>query len=190
MPSTERPTDLILHGGRIRTMSPDGALAQAVAIAGNRVTALGTDRDVLRLRGPHPRVVDLRGRTALPGFTDAHTHPISGGLRHVECDLDRFDTAEDHLAAIAAYAAANPDREWIGGPLPWPVPRPGPRIPRSAASSATRTARRWACSRRQPRSSLPGSSRLTTRRRSSGLSSTRRPSSTPPASPPGRTPTS
>ena len=115
MYSTERTPDLILHGGRMRTMSPDGAVAQAVAIAGDRVTALGTDRGVLRLRGPRTRVVDLRGRTALPGFTDAHTHPISGGLRHVECDLDRFDTAEDHLAAVAAYAAANPDREWIVG---------------------------------------------------------------------------
>lgn len=115
MPSLNRAPELILHGGRIRTMSPDRAVAQAVAIAGDRVTALGADRDVLKLRGPRTRVVDLRGRTALPGFTDAHTHPISGGLRHVECDLDRFDSVEDHLGAVAAYAAANPDREWIVG---------------------------------------------------------------------------
>ncbi len=120
MPSSDRAPEnrapeLILHGGRIRTMSPDRAVAPAVAITGDRVTALGTDRDVLALRGPGTRVVNLRGRTALPGFTDAHTHPVSGGLRHVECDLDRFDTAEDHLAAVAAYAAANPDLEWIVG---------------------------------------------------------------------------
>jgi len=96
-------------------MSPDGAVARAMAIAGDRIAALGADRDILALRGPRTRVIDLRGRTALPGFTDAHTHPISGGLRHVECDLDRFDTAEDHLGAVAAYAAANPNREWIVG---------------------------------------------------------------------------
>ncbi len=115
MPPTDRTPELILHGGHIRTMSPDGAVARAMAIAGDRIAALGADRDILALRGPRTRVIDLRGRTALPGFTDAHTHPISGGLRHVECDLDRFDTAEDHLGAVAAYAAANPNREWIVG---------------------------------------------------------------------------
>src|SRR3990167_179137 len=116
---------LILHGGRVRTMAPNGSLsartdaapitATAIAVAGDRVTALGSDRDVLALRGPRTRVVDLRGRTVLPGFTDAHTHPVSGGLRHVECDLDRFDTEAAHLAAVAAYAAAHPDRAWIVG---------------------------------------------------------------------------
>jgi predicted amidohydrolase YtcJ len=117
--------DLILHGGRIRTMAPgvdgpaatdgDRPAATAVAVAGVRVAALGSDRDVLALRGRRTRVVDLRGRTVLPGFTDAHTHPVSGGLRHVECDLDRFDTEAAHLAAVAAYAAAHPDRAWIVG---------------------------------------------------------------------------
>ena len=88
---------------------------EALAVASDRIVAIGADRDILRLRGPGTRVIDLRGRTVLPGFTDAHTHPISGGLRHVECDLDRFDTADDHLAAVAAYAAAHPDRAWIVG---------------------------------------------------------------------------
>jgi len=110
-----RDPDLILHGGRIRTMSPDDAIASAVAIVSDRVTALGSDRDVLRLRGPRTRVVDLRGRSVVPGFTDAHVHPVSGGLRHIECALDRFDRAEDHLAAVAAYAATHPDLEWIVG---------------------------------------------------------------------------
>ena len=107
--------DLILRNGRIRTMGPDRAGADAVAIAGERIQALGSDADVLALRGPRTRVVDLRGRTVVPGFTDAHTHPVSGGLRHVECDLDRFDRLEDHLAAIAAYAEAHPDEAWIRG---------------------------------------------------------------------------
>ncbi len=109
--------DLILHGGRIRTMGPTDPdpRAEALAVTGDRVIAIGADRDVLRGRGPGTRVIDLHGRTVLPGFTDAHTHPISGGLRHVECDLDRFDTAADHLAAVVAYAAAHLDRAWIVG---------------------------------------------------------------------------
>ena len=54
-----------------------------MAISGDRIVALGAERDVLDLRGRRTRVIDLRNRTVLPGFTDAHTHPISGGLRHV-----------------------------------------------------------------------------------------------------------
>jgi predicted amidohydrolase YtcJ len=115
MPTSTRIPDLILHGGRARTMDPDGAVTEAVAISSDRIVAVGADREILALRGPRTRVIELRGRTVLPGFTDAHTHPISGGLRHIECDLDRFDTVEDHLAAIAAYAAAHPDHEWIVG---------------------------------------------------------------------------
>ena len=86
-----------------------------MAISGDRIVALGAERDVLDLRGRPTRVIDLRNRTVLPGFTDAHTHPISGGLRHVECDLDRFDSVEEHLTAVAAYAASHPDLEWIVG---------------------------------------------------------------------------
>jgi hypothetical protein len=115
MPLQAQVPDLILHGGRVRTMSPAGAVTEAVAITGDGIAALGTDRQVLALRAPRTRVIELRGRTVLPGFTDAHTHPVSGGLRHVECDLDRFDTAAEHLAAVAAYAAAHPEREWIAG---------------------------------------------------------------------------
>ena len=107
--------DLILRGGSIRTMGPAGSRATAIAVAGDRILAVGGDLDVLGLRGPRTRVIDLRGRTVLPGFTDAHTHPISGGLRHIECDLDRFDTVEKHLAAVAAYAAGHPELEWIVG---------------------------------------------------------------------------
>ncbi|MEO7665284.1 MAG: amidohydrolase [Candidatus Limnocylindrales bacterium] len=110
-----RTPDLILHGGHVRTMNVAGDRSEAVAIAGDRVAALGSNRDILALRGPRTRVVDLRGRTVLPGFTDAHSHPISGGLRHVECDLDRFSRAEDHVAAVARYAAANPGKAWIVG---------------------------------------------------------------------------
>jgi len=115
MPQPAHAADLILHRGRVMKMAPDGAEVEAIAVAGDRIVALGEDRDALALRGPRSRVVDLRGRTVLPGFTDAHTHPVSGGLRHVECSLDRFATAEDLVRAVAAYAAANPDRAWIVG---------------------------------------------------------------------------
>jgi predicted amidohydrolase YtcJ len=96
-------------------MDAAGSVVEAVAIAGNRIAALGRDADVLRLRGPRTRVVDLRGRTVLPGFTDAHVHPLGGGLKHIECALDRFDGAENLARAVGDYAAAHPELDWIVG---------------------------------------------------------------------------
>ncbi|MEO8208772.1 MAG: amidohydrolase [Chloroflexota bacterium] len=107
--------DVILFAGRIRTMDPSGSVVSALAVAGDRVVALGSDRWVLSLRGPRTRLIDLRGRSVLPGFTDAHTHPVSGGLRHIQCDLDRFSTERELLLAIGRYAEAHPERAWIAG---------------------------------------------------------------------------
>jgi predicted amidohydrolase YtcJ len=98
-------------------MAPDGEspARTALAISGDRITALGPDRDVLASRGPRTRVIDLHGRTVTPGFTDAHCHPVGGGLKRIECALDRTFTAEDSIAAVADFAAAHPDQEWIVG---------------------------------------------------------------------------
>ena len=115
MAATTPAPELILHGGRVRTMAPDGAIAEAVAVAGARIVALGANGDVLARGGPRTRVVDLHRRSVVPGFTDAHTHPVSGGLRKHECDLDRFEGEADHVAAVRAYAAGHPEREWIVG---------------------------------------------------------------------------
>jgi len=109
------PVSLILHGGHVRTMDGAGTVASAMAVAGDRVVGLGPDREVLALRGPRTRVIELRGRSVVPGFTDAHSHPLSAGLRHVECSLDRFFTEPELVATVAAYAAAHPEREWILG---------------------------------------------------------------------------
>ncbi|MEW5991251.1 MAG: amidohydrolase [Chloroflexota bacterium] len=108
--------DLVLYDGHIRTMEPGGRTKpSAISISGDRILGLGTDADILAQRGPGTRVIDLCGRTVTPGFTDAHCHPVFGGLRRVECSLDRFSSVEDHLAAVAAFAAANPERAWISG---------------------------------------------------------------------------
>ena len=59
--------------------------------------------------------VDLAGGLLAPGFVDAHVHVVQGGLERIRCDLSELSTREDYLAAIAAYAAAHPDRPWILG---------------------------------------------------------------------------
>ncbi|MGV9245638.1 amidohydrolase [Streptomyces sp. NPDC003710] len=104
--------DLLFTGGPVLT--PDGPLTTSVAVAGDRIAAVG-DRAARELTGPRTEVVDLAGRLLLPGFQDAHVHPVPAGLELTRCDLTRARTAEDTLAAVRAYAEAHPDREWITG---------------------------------------------------------------------------
>ncbi len=72
--------------------------------------------DALRaMAGPSTRVVDLGGGLLIPGFQDAHVHPLQGGLGRLTCDLTPYSTAAEYLAAIADYAESRPDLEWITG---------------------------------------------------------------------------
>ncbi|WP_406335269.1 amidohydrolase [Streptomyces sp. NBC_00203] len=104
--------DLLFTGGPVLT--PAGRTATAVAVTGDRITAVG-NAEVHDLTGPRTEVVDLAGRLLLPGFQDAHVHPVPAGLELTQCDLTGARTAEDTLAAVRAYADAHPDREWITG---------------------------------------------------------------------------
>ncbi len=83
-----------------------------VLVDAGRVVAVGPD---VRTQGAGADVVDLAGGLLSPGFTDAHVHPIQGGLERQRCDLSELDTREEFLDAIAAYAAAHPEAEWITG---------------------------------------------------------------------------
>ncbi len=107
--------DLVLTGGRIFTADAARSWAQALAVTGGRVSAVGGDAEVLRHAGPRTRVVDLRGRTVTPGFGDSHVHPISTGVDRLHCDLTGGSGIDEHLERIAAYAAANPELPWILG---------------------------------------------------------------------------
>ncbi|MFC7262829.1 amidohydrolase [Streptomyces lutosisoli] len=104
--------DLLFTGGPVLT--PEGPRASAVAVTGERITAVG-GAEVLELRGPRTEVVDLAGRLLLPGFQDAHVHPLPAGLELTQCDLTGTKTAAETLAAVRAYADAHPEREWITG---------------------------------------------------------------------------
>jgi predicted amidohydrolase YtcJ len=107
--------DLILTGGRIFTGDAAKTWAEALAVRGNRIVAVGADRDVRPLVGPGTRVIELRGRTVTAGFQDAHVHPTHGGLARIRCELHDARGRDEYLRLIAEYAAANPDREWILG---------------------------------------------------------------------------
>jgi hypothetical protein len=111
----DRPADFVLVGGRVWTLDADRPWASAVAIAGGRIAAVGGDRDVGGLIGPATRRIDLRGRLLVPGFQDAHVHPVTAGLSAERCDLHGIRTKAEYLAAITRYAADHPQREWIEG---------------------------------------------------------------------------
>jgi predicted amidohydrolase YtcJ len=104
--------DLLFTGGPVLT--PEGRTATAVAVTGDRITAVGHD-EVHELAGPRTEVVDLAGRLLLPGFQDAHVHPVPAGLELTQCDLTGTSTAAETVAAVRAYADAHPEREWILG---------------------------------------------------------------------------
>ncbi|NEA33206.1 amidohydrolase [Streptomyces sp. SID13031] len=84
----------------------------SVAVSSGRITWAGPQ---LAAVGPDTEVVDLKGGLLLPGFVDAHIHPVQGGLERARCDLSPLSGRVATLAAIAAYAIAHPEAEWILG---------------------------------------------------------------------------
>ncbi|WP_405828406.1 amidohydrolase [Streptomyces sp. NBC_01176] len=103
--------DLLFTGGPVLT--PEGPTVTEVAVTGDRITAVGAS--ARELTGPRTEVVDLAGRLLLPGFQDAHLHPVPAGLELAQCDLTGARTAEETVRAVRAYADAHPGREWITG---------------------------------------------------------------------------
>lgn len=113
MPDTA-PADLVFTGGPVHTLSPARSRATSVAVRGERIVAVGHD-EVRELIGPATEVVDLKGKLLIPGFQDAHAHPVGGGMELGQCDLSGATTLDEYRRRIAAYARAHPDTEWITG---------------------------------------------------------------------------
>ena len=112
----------VFHNGRIFRSDPARTWAEAVAIAGGRIVAVGGWGEVAELIGPGTEVTDLDGRYLGAGFQDAHIHPHSGGQQMVACDLTGCRDAADVFRVVAEYAADHPDLEWIHGGgwrFPW-----------------------------------------------------------------------
>ena len=103
--------DLVFTGGPVHTAR---GRASTVAVRGERIFAVGHD-DVRELIGPRTEVVDLAGRLLIPGFQDAHVHPVGGGLELGQCDLTGAVTLEECRRRIRAYADAHRDLPWVTG---------------------------------------------------------------------------
>jgi predicted amidohydrolase YtcJ len=121
--------DLIITHANIRTMDEAHPRAQAVAVLGDRIIAVGSDAEVEGLRGPNTRTIDAGGKLLLPGFNDAHVHFVSGGLQLDAVQLNDVTSMDEFVRRVAAQARKTPKGEWIqsgdwdetkwpGSPLP------------------------------------------------------------------------
>jgi len=116
MAESEAPADLVLVGGAVSTMDADRRTAAGVAVRDGRVVAIGTAAEADQLRGPRTRRIDLIGRTLVPGFHDAHVHPVMAGINLTRCPLhDLAPEAPVYLEAIRTYAQARPAAPWVIG---------------------------------------------------------------------------
>src|SRR3989442_7220535 len=108
--------ELILARGRIRTLGKGGLTHQShLAIAGGRVIACG-GREVMGLRGPRTRFVDLDGSAVLPGFNDAHAHVVYYGLTRFAADLTGSRGLDDRLERLQEHGQSLGSGEWQHGP--------------------------------------------------------------------------
>lgn len=105
--------DIVFRGGPVHVGDGARTRAQALAVRGERIVAVGPEADAMAADARE--VVDLAGRLLIPGFQDAHVHPVGAGVELGACDLSHGDTIADYEAAVAEYAATHPEVEWITG---------------------------------------------------------------------------
>ena len=109
------PVDLIVFNGKVYTADASGSMAEAVAVRGNQILRVGSNREINRLRRPQTIVVDAQGAAVLPGFNDPNTRFIDGGLALSGVDLTDATSIEEIQARVRIWAESNPDHEWIVG---------------------------------------------------------------------------
>lgn len=107
--------DLLILNATVRTMDPTQPAASAVAIAGNRILAVGATADLRPLAGPKTRVIDAGGKSVLPGFNDAHVHWLSGGFSITNVDLRDATSPAEFARRIGEFAKQLPQGRWILG---------------------------------------------------------------------------
>jgi len=106
---------LILHNGKFWTVNAAQPEAEAVAISGNRIVAVGSSADMLALRGGRTSVIDLQGRRVLPGFNDAHVHFLRGGMDLTGPQLRYSKSQDEFRNTIAEFTRHLPTGRWITG---------------------------------------------------------------------------
>jgi predicted amidohydrolase YtcJ len=112
----QQAPDLVLFHGRVFTSDPANRWAEAVAIRGNRIVAVGTDSAVTALAGDSTKKIDLRGHLVIPGINDAHTHQMPAPER-IHLALNRDPGSEDLLLGVGSGNDETPSTTWIFGEI-------------------------------------------------------------------------
>jgi predicted amidohydrolase YtcJ len=107
-------TDTILFNGRVTTLDPANPVATAVALADGLFAAVGDDQEIMALRTATTVLIDLAGRTVIPGLNDSHTHLIRGGLNYnMELRWDGVPSLADALRMLRTQALRTPPPQWV-----------------------------------------------------------------------------
>ncbi len=109
------PADIVVLNGKVWTVDPGKPRAEAVAVVGDRIAAIGTNEEIKKWVGPKTRTVDARGKTVLPGLIDAHVHFVTGGFDVGGVQLKDAKTPDEFAQRIGEFAKARPKGEWIEG---------------------------------------------------------------------------
>jgi predicted amidohydrolase YtcJ len=109
----DNPADLIVHNGKVLTVDAKFTTAEAVAVRGGKVVAVGTNADVLKLKGPKTRVIDAGDNTVMPGLYDSHTHPVGAATSEMGDATPLLRSIPEVLDFIKKRTADTPEGKWI-----------------------------------------------------------------------------
>jgi predicted amidohydrolase YtcJ len=112
--TAQPPDSLILHG-RVYTVSASKPWAEAVAIRGEKIIAVGSDADIEKLRGANTKVIDAGGKLVLPGFVDCHIHFLEGSISLGQANIESAKNPADIQRILREYAAKHTGDGWILG---------------------------------------------------------------------------
>lgn len=109
----DEPATLIVHNGKVLTVDAKFSRAEAVAVRDAKIVAVGTDADVLKLRGPKTRVIDAGGRTVMPGLYDSHVHPVGAAVSEAVKPMAVWQSLAEVKVHIRKQAETTPKGQWI-----------------------------------------------------------------------------
>jgi predicted amidohydrolase YtcJ len=118
---SSQPADVILVNARIYTVKRQQAWADAMAVRGDKILAVGDKTKIETYRAKKTKVIDAQGRLVLPGFTDCHIHFMDGSLGLTRVDLNGAETVAEIQKRVKAYADSHPQEPWIQG-MGWTYP--------------------------------------------------------------------
>jgi len=147
MTSRQIVPDVVLHNGKVLTIAADGVVQQAVAISGESIQAVGSDRDLLALAGAGTEAIDLHGRTVIPGIIDIHAHMDREGLKRACPSLEGLRSIDDILAAIKQLVDQTSSGEWV---VTMPVGDPPSYVDIPQSLQEGRFPNRWELDRVSP----------------------------------------